>query len=130
MIVSQLLETKLIPKKLIIFLVTLFALCGCAHKLPMESVIDVCANQNDKFTQISACIKDTYSKEGKTPNANSVKAFYAELAVLDEDYRNGKITDAQAKAGLYRSYSETVEKSNRANKGTVCMPINGMVYCK
>jgi len=111
-------------------LLLIFTLLGCAHKLPMENVIDVCVNQNDKFPQISACIKDTYSKEGKTPNANSVKAFYAELAVIDEDYRNGKITDAQARAGLYRSYSETVEKSNRANKGTVCMPINGMVYCQ
>ena len=116
--------------KITVSLFFCFMVLGCAHKLPMESVIDVCANQNDKFPQISACIKDTYSKEGKTPNANSVKAFYAELAVIEEDYRNGKITDAQARAGLYRSYSDTVEKSNRANKGTVCMPINGMVYCK
>ena len=116
--------------KIIVSLFVCFMVLGCAHRLQMDSVINSCANQNDAFPQISTCIQEVYNKDGRNPNANSVKAFYAELAVIDEDYRSGKISDAQAKASLYRSYSETVEKSNRANKGTVCMPINGMVYCK
>jgi hypothetical protein len=112
--------------------VSLFAclmVVGCAHKLKMDSVINSCVNQNDTFPQISACIQEVYTKDGRTPNANSVHAFYAELAVIDEDYRSGKISDAQAKASLYRAYGDTVDKSNRANKGTVCMPMNGMMFC-
>ncbi len=99
----------------------------------MEKVIDVCNSQDASFPQVSQCIKDMYAQKGNTPNANSVKAFYAELMVINEDYQAKKITDAQARANLYRAYANTVGEKNkqiRANKGTVCMPINGMVFCQ
>ena len=96
----------------------------------MEKVIDTCNSQDAPFPQVSKCIKDTYAKKGNTPNANSVKAFYAELAVIDEAYQAKKMTEVQAKASLYRAYSDTVGADNRSNQGRVCMPINGMIFCQ
>ena len=108
----------------------LLCLCACAITLPMEKVIDVCNSKDASFPQVSQCIKDMYAQKGNTPNANSVKAFYAELAVITEDYQAKKITNTQAKASLYRAYSDTVGADNRSNKGRVCMPINGMIFCQ
>ena len=96
----------------------------------MAKVIDTCNGQDTPYPQVSQCIKDTYSKKGNTPNASSVKAFYAELAVIDEDYQAKKISGTQAKANLYRAFNDTVEAADRANRGRVCMPINGMIFCQ
>ena len=115
--------------KLLILILTSF-LCACATTLPMEKVIDDCNSQDMPYPKVYKCIKDTYSKKGNTPNANSVKAFYSELAVIDEDYRTKKISEVQAKANLYRAYSDTIDAYNRANRGRVCMPINGMIFCQ
>ena len=117
-------------KLLSIGLLVIFGLAGCATTLPMEKVIDVCNSQDAPFPQVSQCIKDMYAQKGNTPNANSVKAVYAELAVISEDYQTRKITNTQARANLYRAYSDTVGADNRSNKGRVCMPINGMIFCQ
>jgi hypothetical protein len=114
----------------LLILMGLSFLSACAVTLPMAKVIDTCNGQDAPYLQVSRCIQDTYSKKGNTPNASSVKAFYAELAVIDEDYKAKKITEAQAKANLYRAFNDTVEKADRANRGRVCMPINGMIFCQ
>jgi hypothetical protein len=114
----------------LLILIAISFLSACAVTLPMEKVIDTCNGQDVPYPQVSQCIKDTYSKKGNTPNANSVKAFYAELAVIDEDYQAKKISGAQAKAGLYRAYADTVGADNKSNRGRVCMPINGMIFCQ
>jgi hypothetical protein len=111
---------------------TLFAivfistLAGCT--LPMTKVIETCNNANAPFPEVSQCIQQTYAKNGNHPNATSVKSFYAELAVITEDYQSKKITDAQARAKLYRAYSNTVDADNRSTR--VCMPIGGMIVCQ
>ena len=105
-------------------------LTGCASTFPMTKVIDACNSQNALFKDVAWCIRETYSRSGNTPNANSVKAFYAELDVINELLANKRITEAQAKAGLYRAYSKTIGAANQANQGVVCMPINGMMFCQ
>ena len=108
--------------------VSLFAcliLAGCT--LPMTKVIDACNDPSAPFPAVAQCIQQTYAKKGNTPNANAVKAFYAELAVINEDYQAKKITDAQARASLYRAYADTVGADNKSQR--VCMPIGGMIYC-
>lgn len=119
-------------KKLVICFAVASTLSGCAgmQTMSMSKVIDLCNTPTTPIPQVSSCIRETYNTKGNTPNANSVKAFYSELAVIDEDYKAKNITDAQARAGIYRAYANTVEKSNRANKGTTCLPINGMVFCQ
>ena len=107
-------------------LLVIFLLAGCT--LPMTKVIDACNNPTAPFPAVSQCIQQTYAKKGNTPNANAVKAFYAELAVITEDYQAKKITDAQARASLYRAYTDTVGADNKSQR--VCMPIGGMIYCQ
>lgn len=102
------------------------ALAGCT--LPMTKVIDGCNSSNPAFPVVAKCIQDTYNEKGNTPNATSVKAFYAELAVINEEYLSKKINDTQAKANLYRAYQNTVGADNA--RGRVCMPMGGMIYCQ
>lgn len=101
-------------------------LVGCT--LPMTKVIDACNDPSAPFPAVAQCIQQTYAKKGNTPNANAVKAFYAELAVITEDYQAKKITDAQARANLYRAYADTVGADNKSQR--VCMPIGGMIVCQ
>jgi hypothetical protein len=99
---------------------------GCT--IPMTQVIEVCNKPNAPFPVVSKCVQDTYSEKGNAPRANSVQAFYAELAVINEDYKNKNISDAQAKANLYRAYQNTVGADNARSR--VCMPMNGMIICQ
>ena len=101
-------------------------LAGCT--LPMTKVIEACNDPSSPFPVVSQCIQQTYAKKGNTPNANAVKAFYAELAVITEDYQAKKISDAQARANLYRAYADTVGADNKSQR--VCMPIGGMIVCQ
>ena len=107
-------------------LLAVFVLAGCT--LPMTKVIDACNDPSAPFPAVSQCIQQTYAKKGNTPNANVVKAFYAELAVITEDYQAKKITDAQARVNLYRAYTNTIDADNKSSR--VCMPIGGMIYCQ
>ena len=112
--------------KIRVSLLSCLIVAGCT--LPMTKVIDACNDPTASFPVVSQCIQQTYAKKGNTPNANSVKAFYAELAVINEAYQAKKITDAQARASLYRAYSDTVGADNNSQR--VCMPIGGMIYCQ
>jgi hypothetical protein len=99
---------------------------GCT--LPMTKVIETCNRPDAPFPVVSKCVQDTYNEKGNAPKANSVQAFYAELAVINEDYKNKNISDAQAKANLFRAYQNTVGADNA--RGRVCMPMNGMIICQ
>jgi hypothetical protein len=109
-------------------LTSLIALLMVGCTLPMTKVIDACNDPSAPFPAVSQCIQQTYAKKGNTPNANVVKAFYAELAVITEDYQAKRITDAQARANLYRAYTNTIDADNKSSR--VCMPIGGMIYCQ
>jgi hypothetical protein len=112
--------------RLFVILAGLLFLVGCT--LPMTKVIDACNDPSAPFPAVAQCIQQTYAKKGNTPNANAVKAFYAELAVITEDYQAKKISDAQARANLYRAYADTVGADNKSQR--VCMPIGGMIVCQ
>ena len=116
-----------------LLLLTFALLVGCATKYPMASVIDACNTSNTSFAEVYQCIYLTYTKHGRSPNATAVKAFYAEMAAINEAVNSRKISQVQAKAAMYRAYSKTVDADNRAsqaNQGVVCMPVNGMMICQ
>lgn len=65
-----------------------------------------------KFDAYVYCIKSTYNKTGNNPNNLAVRAFYSNLEMIGEAYKENKITDAQAKSYAYDSFMRTVQASN------------------
>lgn len=80
----------------------------------MAVVMSNC-DQGQRFDAYAACIKNTYAKSGTRPGSAPVRAFYADLDAISESYRNGRISDAQAKSYAYQAYSRTVEAANDRN---------------
>jgi hypothetical protein len=68
----------------------LFLLFGCATTFSMDEVMSQC-DTGQSFDAYAFCVKSTYESEGNTPNASSVRAFYAHLEAINEAYRNKKI---------------------------------------
>ena len=90
---------------------------GCARGgLPMSEVMGSCDN-GQPFSQYAVCIKTTYDAKGNRPKSGSTLAFYAIMADIREQVANGKSTEVQAKAALYRAWLETIDADNKANAG-------------
>lgn len=99
----------------------------------MEVIIKACDVPANSYIEMTNCIKDTYSKVGNTPDSMSVRGFYARIDSTTEAIKSKSITEKQGRALVYKDYSETVGLENyraKQNQGTVCMPINGMVFCQ
>ncbi len=103
-------------RNLFIFSLLAIVLTGCAD-MPMSRVMDRCniGSNVENYSNYAYCLKATYTKEGNAPNAQSVRAFYAQLDVIDEYYKQGKITNAQAKSYAYRAHQETIEADNQSS---------------
>jgi len=114
------------PKMKRFFLLLVLVLSGCGAQ--MSQVMRDC-DKGQNFSAYSYCLKDTYSRQGRTPNATIVRAFYANLDAIDEQYRSGRMTDAQAKSAAYDSFLNTIQASNDRNRSTVCQKINGILIC-
>ena len=95
-----------VPKVLLCALV----LTACNAEPAMHEVMQSC-NSNSKFNAYVSCLKSTYKRY---PNRQSVQSFYAQLDAAVEDYNNGKLTEAKAKAKAYEIYDATVGAGNRA----------------
>jgi hypothetical protein len=95
-------------KKIIIIGVAVL-LVGCGTK--MATVMSNC-DQGQRFDSYAICIRSTYDKSGRDPRAPIVRAFYADLDAISESYRNGQISNAQAKSLTYQAYSRTIEAAN------------------
>jgi hypothetical protein len=76
----------------------------------MHEVMQTC-NSNANFDAYVSCLKKTYKRD---PNHQTVQSFYAQLGATLEDYNNGKLTEAKAKAKAYELYDATVGAGNRA----------------
>ena len=106
-----------------------FLLCvlvsGCVTGIPMSRAMTQC-DTGQKFSDYASCIRTTYTKQGRYPNDAVIKAFYANLDEIDESYRGGKLTDAQAKSAAYNAYLNTVEASNRqVSRPRYCVGVGG-----
>lgn len=98
----------------------IFLICsvtGCASgpsgpsKKQMQTVMNGC-EFGQKFDDYVFCVKHTYQVEGAAPNSTSVRAFYANLDMINESYLNKNITQAQAKAYAYDAYLKTIHVDN------------------
>jgi hypothetical protein len=126
------LEYKAMKNKLLILSATVLLLgSGCAFKPMVSEVMTACSSTNPPFPALVTCIKDTYNTQGRAPNHPDVKSFYAQIDVIVEEYNAKKLTDAQAKAQLYKTYDATVGAGNRAieAKQKTCVFVSGMMMC-
>ena len=112
------------------------SLAGCAtppKTSPMSEIIMLCDILTTPYLQVIQCIKETYSKVGNTPSAISVKSFYSQLDADTEVFQSKSLTDKQARAQIYKNYSDTIGLDNARNPPNrigVCIPINGMIVCQ
>jgi len=95
-------------KFLFLLLLTL-SVAGCGTM--MQDVIAGC-DREQEFGRFTNCIKNQYSKEGRDPNHSTVRAFYANVDVIEEAYRAKKITNAQAKSNVYDAFNKTIQAGN------------------
>ena len=106
---------------------------GCSTS--MQSIIEGCDSSLRRYTEVSSCIKNTYSEKSNKSHSISVNAFFAGLAVIDDEYRSHQISDDQAKVKMYQDYSKTIQLEldrRQASKPVVCMqmPFNRTVICQ
>jgi hypothetical protein len=95
-------------KTLFVFFAML-SLAGCGTM--MKDVLSSC-DQVQEFGGFVYCVKNKYNNEGRDPNHANVRAFYANLDVIEEAYRAKKITNAQAKSYAYDAFNKTIQAGN------------------
>lgn len=102
---------KTFSKCSMIFVISV-SLTGCGAA--MKDVMKICDTQN-KFNLYVSCIKETYNRDGKSPDSLEVLVFYDNLNAITEQYDSKKITNAQAKSYAYDAFIKTVQASNDRN---------------
>jgi len=88
-------------------------LSGCMNSITQPMMKDVMASCESytNFSDYNSCIQTDYKKN---PNKSDVRAFYAILNSIDEDYRDGKLSEIKARAAAHSAYLETIAVGNRA----------------
>ena len=100
----------------ILIMFSLLVLSSFGHATSMSDIMGGCDVGQD-YSSYVECIKDRYSRDGNTPNAASVKAFYANMDQIKEASDRGQITNAQAKSLTYRAFLDTVQAENNRING-------------
>jgi hypothetical protein len=94
-----------------------FLLSACEttpSKLSMSEVMKGCELEfGTNFNRYSGCIKFRYQEYGTQPNAITVRAFLAQVEVLEERYSSNQISNAQAKALTHDYYLKTIHAQNQ-----------------
>jgi len=92
----------------------------------MKTVMNEC-DTGQSFDIYVSCIKNTYQTEGTRPDAPSIRAFYANLDMINEAFANSKITKVQAKSLAYDAYMKTVHADNQRNDAmSEALMMNGL----
>ena len=78
----------------------------------MEMVMRECESK-PIFTQYAQCIKTAYTEKGNYPNAGNIRNFYAQMDEISEMYNRKSLTEAQARARLYRVWDVTINQVNQ-----------------
>jgi hypothetical protein len=88
--------------------------------MPISKVMSRCdtGTNVDNFSYYKTCVINTYSAEGNRPNSPDIKAFYSQLDVIDEYYRQSKISNAEAKAFAYQSWQSTIDNPNQRSQAS------------
>jgi hypothetical protein len=81
----------------------------------MEMVMREC-EPRPIFTQYAQCIKTTYTEKGNYPNAGNIRNFYAQMDEISEMYSRRSLTEAQARAQLYRVWDVTINQVNKLDE--------------
>ncbi len=115
---------KIIPSFFVLLMPLIFS--GCPGYL-MSDVMRMC-DDGRSFPSYAACIRHTYDSKGNSPNAGSVRAFYALLDEIAEGYNQGRQSPAQAKANVYRAWQGTIDADN--SRGQICTVVGNMVVCR
>lgn len=109
--------------RLVMGCVVIVMLAGCGTM--MKNVMREC-DRGQRFDVYVSCIKTTYSRKGSKPNATEVRAFYANLDMLNEAYKNGRISDAQAKSMAWDSFMRTIQASNDRDDAAAMYMMNSI----
>ena len=86
-------------------------LSGCMNNLTeptMSNVMSSCENEV-KFSSYNSCIQTNYKKD---PGFAAVKAFFAMMNSIEEDWSKKRISEVKARAQAYKAYMETVGAHN------------------
>ncbi|MCE7526942.1 hypothetical protein [Polynucleobacter sp. IMCC 30228] len=119
--------------KLFSLLISL-SLLSCSTALTMNQVINQCdSNKNDSnfyknFTYFTTCIQETYNKNGSNPAGLQTKNFYSELNKINEEYKNGQLTNVDAKMAAHKAYIANYTKTENPIT-TNCKEFNGQIIC-
>ncbi len=90
----------------------------------MNDVMRQCEKEQ-VFNEYSQCIKNTYNKEGNNYFSDAkIGAFYATLGEIQESFTQGKMSEAKARANLYKVYMETID-----GKKNYCQLVSNTVFC-
>jgi hypothetical protein len=92
-------------------------------KLSMIEVIRGC--DDVQFPNSVRCIKNSYSRFGRSPNNTNVKNFYLLIDAVVEDYKTNKIGLAKANAEIIKAWQTTIDASNKRDEDAAAraMPI-------
>lgn len=80
-------------------------------KLSMIQVIKGC--DDEQFPNNVRCIKNSYSRFGKSPNSSEVKNFYLLIDGVVQDYRMNKTSSSKANAEIINAWRSTIDASNK-----------------
>ena len=80
-------------------------------KLSMIQVIRGC--EEEQFPGSVRCIKNSYSRFGRSPKSAEVKNFYLLIDGVVQDYKISKISLNKAKAEVVNAWQSTIDTSNK-----------------
>jgi hypothetical protein len=80
-------------------------------KLSMIQVIRGC--DNEQFPDSVRCIKNSYSRFGRSTKSAEVKNFYLLIDGLAQDYKTNKITLTKARAEVVNAWQSTIVMPNK-----------------
>jgi len=119
-------------------IILLLFVSGCATKgARMSDIMKECDEGRD-FPKYAECLKTTYKEKGAQPESENVKAFYAFLDQVSLVYKDGHMTDTQAKDNAFWAWMATIDSSNmsldskfrrNASIDTGCIKVGSNLNC-
>ena len=98
-------------------IVIVFCLSACETEPPMIDIMTKC-DVGTEFDTYVDCIKFNYKRD---PDSTDVISFYAQLDAVVEDYKEGRLSQAKAKAQAFALYDATVGAGNKARAQRAAM---------
>jgi hypothetical protein len=109
-------------------------LLSCSTNLTMSQTINQCDSSKNEsnfyknFTYFSTCVQETYNKTGSNPSDLQTKNFYSALNKINEEYKNGQLTNVEAKMAAHKAYIANYTKTENPITSN-CKEFNGQIIC-